>query len=116
LTWNVFLKKNKQVRSPPPQTVRGHFQIASASLPNPEYSSTRGWWAGVLTGPGIAPTALIHEERALTEKWPEDDQVVPVVISLSTPVKFKIVWENVPTRREKALQRAQDLLNKLNPM
>jgi hypothetical protein len=112
LTWNhLFSKETKRGHVPPPRTVRGHFQIAAAALPNPEYSRTSGWWAGVLTGVGITPAAVIHEESALIEKWPEEGQVVPVVITLSSPIKFKIVWDNVPTRREKGLQRAQDLLN-----
>ena len=109
----IFSKENKRVRLPPPRTVRGHFQIAAAALPNPEYSRHSGWWTGVLTGVGMEATAVIHEESALVEKWPEVGQVVPVIISLSSPVKFKIIWDDVPTRREKGLQRAQSLLNTL---
>jgi hypothetical protein len=110
---SFFFKDDKRVHAPPPRTVRGHFQIAAAALPNPEYSRHSGWWAGVLTGVGVAATAVIHEESALVEKWPEGGQIVPVVISLSSPIKFKIIWDDVPTRREKGLQRAQSLLNTL---
>lgn len=114
MTWkSLFSKENKPVRSPPPRTVAGQFQIAAAALPNPEFSSTHGWWTGVLTGVGIEPMVVVHEESALTEKWPEEGQVVPVVISLSSPIKIKIVWDKVPTRREKGLQRAQSLLKTL---
>ena len=112
---SFFSRENKHVPSPPPRTVRGHFQIAAAALPNPEYSRCAGWWAGVLTGVGIVPAAVMHEESALTEKWPEEGQIVPVLISLSSPVKFKIVWDDVPTRREKGLARAQTLLKTLQP-
>jgi hypothetical protein len=110
---SFFSKENKRGPSSPPRTVRGHFQIAAAALPNPEYSRHSGWWTGVLTGVGIAATAVFHEESALVEKWPEEGQVVPVVISLSSPMKIKIVWDDGPTRREKGLQRAKSLLNTL---
>ncbi len=110
---SFFSKENTRVDSSPPRTVRGRFQIAAAALPNPEYSRYSGWWTGVLTGVDIAPTVIIHEESALIEKWPEEGQVVPVVITLSSPIKIKIIWDDVPTRREKGLQRAQSLLNSL---
>lgn len=67
----------------------------------------------MLTGVGIAAIAVIHEESALVSKWPEEGQVVPVIITLSSPIKIKIVWNDVPTRREKGLQRAESLLNTL---
>jgi hypothetical protein len=114
LAWRCFLSSTaKRAHAPPPRTVPGQLQIAAASLANPEYSATRGWWTGVLTGPGIEPMAVIHEDSARTEKWPEEGQTVPVIISLSSPIKIEIVWDKVPTRRQKGLQRAQSLLDRV---
>lgn len=63
---------------------------------------------GVVTAPGIAPTAVHHVSLLTpTAKWPQPGQDLPVTIERGNPSRLRIRWEAVPTTAETARRLAQ---------
>ena len=54
------------------------------------YSNCR--MAGVVTGPGIAPTQVTHKCLAPTSKWPRAGQELPVQVDRADPTRLVIRW------------------------
>lgn len=69
---------------------------------------------GVVTAPGIIPTAVHHVSLLTpTAKWPQPGQELPVTIERENPSRLKILWDRIPstaqTARLLAEQQAQEV-------
>lgn len=63
---------------------------------------------GVLSGPGLAPTAVRHSTlTAPTAKWPQPGDTLPVTFDRQHPDRLKIRWDRMPSNRERAHAAAE---------
>ena len=73
---------------------RGEFRVTGRYFAHPGSNSFREVLTGVVTGPGIPPTAGEH----LTDtagRWVGHD-LLPVMVDRSDPARFVILWDEVP--------------------
>jgi hypothetical protein len=94
----------------PEPTVRGTFQVTACSCQQLGASMATSWWTGVVSGPGIAPTAAQHSGMAPQAKMTVPGQVVPVDLDPRDPTQFKIAWDQVPTAVDYGLALAAELI------
>ncbi len=86
--------------------VRGEFRVTGSYFAHPGSNSYRLMLTGVVTGPGLPPTAGEHLDDK-SGRW-FDDYVLPVTVDRSDPAQFVILWDEVakPDHRADARQQA----------
>jgi hypothetical protein len=62
---------------------------------------------GVVTAPGIEPTAVTHGGVTAPEKWPRAGDRLPCTVDRSQPDRLVIHWDQVQTSGEHARAAAQ---------
>ncbi len=91
--------------------VAGSLQVTAASYPptdaNVMFSNYR--LAGVVSGPGVPPTAVEQRGIARVSRWPQAGSVLPVTVDRAQPSQFVIGWDQVPAVADQAMARAQVL-------
>lgn len=85
--------------------VRGQFQVTGRYDAHPNGSSFRDVLTGVVSGPGVAPTAGEHLAD-IDGRWVGRD-TLPVTIDRAEPTKFVVLWDEVPKPDFRAQARAQ---------
>src|ERR1700761_8485089 len=87
--------------------VDGTLQLTSCSsgANDSMYSNCR--MTGVVSAPGLAPTAVEHKCTAPTKKWPQPGQTLPVQVDRADPSRLKIRWDDLPSNRELGRQFAR---------
>ena len=75
------------------------------------YSSFR--LQGVVSGDGVPPTAVEHGGIGPSAKWPQPGADLPVLVDRAAPDRMRILWDEVPTRRQAALDEATGLADRL---
>jgi len=95
--------KSKNMKDP----VRGTLQVTASTYP-PD-SATSGNFAinGIVTAPGIAPTAVEHSGIAKVKKWPHSGHTLPVTVDRADPTRISIEWDEVPDSWDTARQNAE---------
>jgi hypothetical protein len=87
--------------------VRGQFQVTGSYDAHPSGSGFQSMLTGVVTGPGIPPTAGEHLDDHSGRRFHGDE--LPVIVDRSDPARFVIVWDEVaakPDHRAVAGQQA----------
>jgi hypothetical protein len=94
---------NKRMTDP----VDGTLQLTSCSAGADDamYSNCR--MTGVVSGPGLAPTAVEHLCTAPARKWPQPGQTLPVRVDRADPSRLQVRWDDLPSNRELGLQYAR---------
>src|SRR5690349_21778689 len=97
--------KAKNMKDP----VKGTLQVTASTYP-PE-SATSGNFSinGIVTAPGITPTAVEHAGIAKTRKWPHSGQTLPVTVDREDPTRLKIEWDEVADSWDRARDNAEAL-------
>lgn len=87
--------------------VDGTLQLTSCSsgASDAMYSNCR--MTGVVSAPGLAPTAVEHKCTAPTKKWPQPGQTLPVQVDRADPSRLQIRWDDLPSNRELGRQFAR---------
>jgi len=89
--------------------VSGTLRVSTATYPpsgvNATYSNYR--IAGVVSGPGLPPTAVEHAGIARVATWPESGDDLPVTVDRTRPDRLVIHWDQIPTRHDLAQAAAQ---------
>ena len=105
--------KDWRVRHSMQDPVRGEFTVTGRYFAHPRSSSFREVLTGVVTGPGIPPTAGEHLNDT-AGRWVGHD-VLPVMADRSDPARFVILWDEVPApdfradARREAARAAQQM-------
>ncbi len=89
--------------------VPGTFRVTAAAMPsrNALYHMTR--ITGVVSGEGIAPTAVQYSGLIRTSLWPSPGKQLPVIVDRADPRKFAIQWDQAGTNEASALGQAEAL-------
>jgi hypothetical protein len=100
---------NKHMSDP----VDGMLQLTSCSAGayDAAYSNCR--MQGVVTAPGLAPTAVEHVCLAPTRKWPQPGQTIPVLVDRADPTRLEVHWDGMASNRELGRQQAQQEAQRL---
>lgn len=90
------------------EPVEGQYLLTSCSMNSGGAVYENCSMEGVLSGPGLAPTAVRHSTlTAPTEKWPEPGDTLPVTFDRDRPDRLKIRWDRMPSNRERAHAAAE---------
>jgi len=94
---------NKHMSDP----VDGMLQLTSCSAYayNAAYSNCR--IQGVVTVPGLAPTAVAHVCLAPARKRPQPGQMIAVLVDRTDPTRLEVCWDDMPGNRKFGQQEAQ---------
>ena len=89
--------------------VPGTFLVTAAAMP-----SRRATWhmtrlTGVVSGDGVAATAVQYNGLIRTALWPSPGTRLPVIVDRADPRKFAIQWDQAGTGRSSALDQAEAL-------
>lgn len=115
-TMNFFTNLKDALFSPSiSDPVQGTAQVVSASMP----PSKNGGGAMcemslVVTIPGQPSVAVRKANLVSMAKWPMPGMSLPVVAERSDPGKFRILWDQVASGRERGLFQAQQVADRLN--
>src|SRR5207244_2018194 len=98
--------KDRRTRHSMRDPVRGEFRVTGSYFAHPGSNSYRLMLTGVVTGPGLPPTAGEHLDDK-SGRW-FDDYVLPVTVDRSDPTQFVILCDEVakPDHRADARQQA----------
>ena len=91
------------------EPVEGTFQLTGCSPTDYGASYATCSMTGVVTAPGLMPTAVHVTEMAPTNRWPQPGRVLPVVVDRADPHRLQVSWDRIPSGREATLQMAQQL-------
>jgi hypothetical protein len=87
----------------------GTLRVTAASYPpagvNAVYSNYR--ITGVVSAPGLEPTAVEHCGVARVAKWPQPGEDLPVTVDQARPDRLVINWDQLATAQDSALAEAQ---------
>jgi len=88
--------------------VPGSLLVTAAAMPsrNSLYHMTR--ITGIVSGEGIAPTAVQYSGLIKTSNWPSPGSTLPVTVDRADPTKFAILWDQVAAS-DSALDKAEAL-------
>jgi hypothetical protein len=90
--------------------VDGTYEIVSATIPFRSATYSNCAIDGVVSGPGIEPTAVHHEELlAPTAKWPTPGDVLPVTFQRGQPQLLMIRWDDIPSAADRGRREAEEL-------
>ncbi|MBV9380111.1 MAG: hypothetical protein JOY82_11290 [Streptosporangiaceae bacterium] len=95
-------------------SVRGTLRITSASYPpaaNAVYSNYR--LEGVVTAPGLPPTAVTHRGMARLSKWPRPGEELPVTVDRADPARLRIEWDEVQDAADRGREQAEELAQRM---
>ena len=89
--------------------VPGSLLVTAAAMPSRRatYHMTR--ITGVVSGEGVAPTAVQYNGLIKTALWPSPGSQLPVVVDRADPRKFAIRWDQAGADRPTALDQAEAL-------
>lgn len=77
--------------------VRGKLTVIAASLPPDDAHASNYRLNGVVTGPGLAPTAVTKSGMARVSKWPAAGEVLPIEFERGDPSRFNLLWDEIET-------------------
>lgn len=94
---------NKHMTDP----VDGSLQLTSCSAGANDAAYSNCRMQGVVSAPGLAPTAVEHLCTAPIKKWPQPGQSLPVRVDRADPTRLQVRWDDLPTNRELGRQFAR---------
>ncbi|MCL1917560.1 MAG: hypothetical protein FWG14_04480 [Peptococcaceae bacterium] len=69
---------------------------------------------GVLSAPGIAAHEVEYQGVCQLSKWPSDGEILPVIVDVVDPRRYKILWKQVADCGDTATQLAQQRAAQMN--
>ncbi len=89
----------------------GTLQVTAASYPPTGESVMFSNYqvTGVVSAPGLPPTAVEQRGIARVSQWPQPGAMLPVTVDRAHPAQFVIAWDQVPSAAEQALADARNL-------
>jgi hypothetical protein len=91
---------------------RGTLQVIAATMPpNPGGSVTFSNYrlTGVVSAPGLPPTAVTNKGICRVSTWPSVGQQLPVTVDRQNPDRLVIAWDELPDAETVALAQARNL-------
>jgi hypothetical protein len=100
---------NKHMTDP----VDGSLRLTSCSVGASDAAYSNCRMQGVVSAPGLAPTAVEHLCTAPAKKWPQPGQSLPVRVDRADPTRLQVRWDDLPTNRELGRQSARQQADQL---
>jgi hypothetical protein len=91
----------------------GTLTVVSSNMPDPSATSQNYRIDGVISGPGIAPTAVVHHGVASVNKWPTSGATLPITFDLAKPDRLVVHWDRLDTGRDQAVAATQALAERM---
>ena len=89
--------------------VPGTMLVTAASMPSRNAVFHMSRITGVVSGDGVAPTAVQFSGLIRTARWPSPGKHLPVIVDRADPRKFAIQWDQAGTSESSALNQAEAL-------
>jgi hypothetical protein len=93
--------------------VEGSLNVVGISMPDPTATSANYRLDGVVSGPDVPPTPVVHHGMASVRKWPSPGQVLPVTVDRAKPERLVINWDKVTTGQAAAQSAAAQLAEQM---
>jgi hypothetical protein len=93
--------------------VEGSLNVVGISMPDPTATSANYRLDGVVSGPNIAPTPVVHHGMASLSKWPSPGDVLPVTVDRAKLDRLVIHWEQITTGKAAAQSAAAQLAEQM---
>jgi hypothetical protein len=94
-------RARREIKDP----VRGEFRVSGQYVTHPGSTPLRETLTGVVTGPGIPPTAGEHPDDRRGRRIGRD--VLPALVDRTDPTRFVILWDEIPVPDFRADAREQ---------
>ncbi len=111
----IFLRRmsagGKRARMHDP--AQGTLLVTATSLPPRSAAYANGNVTGIISAPGLPPTAVRSHGIYPVRKWPQLGTQYPVVYDRADPNLFAIDWDGVKTTGDAALVEAQALAERM---
>jgi hypothetical protein len=91
------------------QPVAGNYLLSSCSLNDGQGMHETCHMHGVVSAPGLEPTAVAHVCMTPSNKWPQPGQTLAVTVDLGDPTMLKIDWKQQATGAQLGMAQAQAL-------
>ena len=93
--------------------VRGTARIVSLNhAPHATHGSLRATL--VVEAPGVPAFTHVYKKfGARVDKWPDPGDVLPVEVDPAGPTEVEVLWDDLPTARERAAHQAEQLAAQL---
>jgi len=89
--------------------VPGTLLVTAATMPSRNSAYHRTRITGVISGEGFEPTAVRFGGLIKTSFWPSPGKRLPVTVDRADPTKFAILWDQIATSADAALDNAEAL-------
>lgn len=89
--------------------VPGTMLVTAASMPSRNAVFHMSRITGIVSGEGVAPTAVQYHGLIRTALWPSPGRQLPVIVDRADPQKFAIQWDQAGTSESSALNQAEAL-------
>jgi|GEM_PF-2075283 len=95
--------------------VRGTLQVTATNYPPTTgavaYSDCK--LSGIIIAEGLKPTPFQGRVIARVSKWPAAGSVLPVIVDRQHPTWIKILWKEVLTGKQKAIEETKELADEM---
>lgn len=96
------------------EPVRGTATVAESTACPSHASSASCRLSLVVSLPGVPATPVEFPEMVRADKWPLPGTVLPIEVDLAKPSRMRILWDEVPSGRQRSQDAAQELSARMN--
>lgn len=96
------------------EPVRGTATVAGSTACPSHASSASCRMNLVVAIPGVPATPVEFSAMVRADRWPFPGAVLPIEVDLAKPSRMRILWDEVPSGRQRSQQAAQQIAAQLN--
>lgn len=96
------------------EPMQGTATVAGSTACPSHASSASCRMSLVVSLPGVPATPVEFSEMVRADKWPSPGMVLPIEVDLAKPSRMRILWDDVPSGRERSQQAAQQIAARMN--
>jgi hypothetical protein len=93
--------------------VDGTLKVVGISMPDPTATEANYRLNGVVSAPGLEPTAIVHHGMCSVSKWPYAGQELPVKVDREDPSHVVIEFKKLKKSNDLARDAAQQLAEQM---
>jgi hypothetical protein len=96
------------------EPMRGTATVAGSTACPSHASSASCRMNLVVSLPGVPATPVEFSAMIRADKWPFPGTVLPIEVDLAKPSRMRILWDEVPSGRQRSQQVAQQIAAQMN--
>jgi hypothetical protein len=93
--------------------VEGTLKVVGITMPDPTSTQCNYRLDGVVSAPGMEPTAIVHHGLTSVSHWPSSGQELPVTVDRANPEHIVIHWDRLKSSKSQARDMAKQLADQM---